>query len=529
MTNDHHKNWFLFIFIALTLYGLTRHQLFDIYTINNDASQHLVWLNQWDGFSSFDETIPFSKLIQPIGFKVMTATLSHFLTVHQLTLLLDFIKCAILFFIASALSNKWFDKGVLRYLFFGALYISACNKGGVLLSRSFASLFILLSVYLETIPSSKKNIPIAINLLLSSITYPPAFVIISSFHLLLSIKSHRFTDLWYSAKQKKIVIGVILLGFLWNLSYSQQISDNELAGKMIDKAFILKDPHAGDKGRVHLRKYWVHPIEELVKISADEVSIFLPVNTSKIPFFVGIFTCFLLVLIIGFAIKNSNISITALILSGFILYAAAILLPFKLFIPKRYPAHTLYFGIFIFMGISKSLPWHKYKITTYILTLALLFALYNGLQFKENDYSPQRSLFEYCEQHIPPGSMIVTNDINLSNMIPYFSNRSVFVSREHQHAIYFENYRNRQDEKMQVWNEIFSTDSIGRLKQLFKEHHIDYLILKPPYFKIANKRVHAPHTLDIVKKDNAMKDYLNDLTEEEIEVGTTTLKVFKVR
>ncbi len=81
------------IILGILIYIQTRHNILNEYVINNDASQHLIWLNNWDNYHPNDETISFSKSIQPIGFSATMLFLSNFMKIKSSVILMDLIKC----------------------------------------------------------------------------------------------------------------------------------------------------------------------------------------------------------------------------------------------------------------------------------------------------------------------------------------------------------------------------------------------------------------------------------------------------
>jgi|GEM_PF-2644720 len=526
-------NFLILIFIFFISYFSTRSSfLFDKYSINNDAANHLVWLKQADLFSPYDKTVPFAALIQPAGIIPIHRFLSFFLSIKATVIVLDVIRFALLSLLSYFTIKKIFPEEKSRLLFFlgiTSLLLMTSITANIGLSRSFATLFILTTIC--ALLYDNKYL-LSAGILLSAIISPPAFLITIVYtaltYIILLLRDR--TSFKTIISKNILVLIVVLIGLTVNIVYSKKISDSEMGGQTIDLAFIKHDPHASAKGRVNLRDIWDHPVKVLNLsvvgmsqnfIPIDKVKYVIPVKKIKhynpyIAVFIlsGLLAAYLLVLVyqkrkdVKDYIGHPSIKI---LLTGLILYALAILLPFKLYIPGRYMEYTYSIGfILLMLAVVKSTPGKKVAMAMVVLILG--YGLYNDIRYREDTYASDATLYTQVEQNMPPKSMTLCNSIEFSNMIPYFSNRSIYGTYENLHAIYFEHYRKMMDEKMAVWNEVFCSSDPKQLSAMLEGNKIDYLLLQYPYYKIVDETVPEPFVIT-ANEHSAMKSALEKTTQ----------------
>lgn len=526
-------NFLILIFIFFISYSSTRSSfLFDKYSINNDAANHLVWLKQADLFSPYDKTVPFAALIQPAGIIPIHRFLSFFLSIKATVIILDIIRFALLSLLSYFTIKKIFPEEKSRLLFFlgiTSLLLMTSITASIGLSRSFATLFILTTIC--ALLYDNKYL-LSAGILLSAIISPPAFlitIVYTALTYIILLLRDRISFKTIISKNISVLI-VVLIGLTVNIVYSKKISDSEMGGQTIDLAFIKHDPHASAKGRVNLRDIWDHPVKVLNLsvvgmsqnfIPIDKVKYVIPVKKIKhynpyIAVFIlsGLLAAYLLVLVyqkrkdVKDYIGHPSIKI---LLTGLILYALAILLPFKLYIPGRYMEYTYSIGfILLMLAIVKSTPGKKVAMAMVVLILG--YGVYNDIRYREDTYASDATLYTQVEQNMPPKSMTLCNSIEFSNMIPYFSNRSIYGTYENLHAIYFEHYRKMMDEKMAVWNEVFCSSDPKQLSAMLEGNKIDYLLLQYPYYKIVDETVPEPFVIT-ANEHSAMKSALEKTTQ----------------
>lgn len=499
--------------IGIILYLITRGQFFiSDYIINNDASQHLIWLNVNADYALEDETITFSRLIQPYGVKFGYETLNYFLTVKESILVFDFIRCLLLFFIVRGIYRRLFDTKLSNLLIFSSLYVTVILIGNIGLPRSFASLFVMGSVYIE-LYQGYKSIKRGMNMLLASLFYPPAFFIVFLFTVIYNaIKIQKNLFPINKPKIKQGIIYFTFLGFSIALLLLQkkQITSHHLAGHMVNMKTIMSDPLYDEHGRVHLKIFWSDPFNTFLhKISA--------LNEYLVPSVVRINPTTEIImglLLLSFSLMYSIIfkkhHISALIFSGITLYWLAIVFPLKLFIPDRFLLYTIVLGGVFFLS---HLFVHKFKYGIYrwsfsgLAFFLLLCVTFNGLQYKINNYSCNKLLYESVKKNTKKKSMLICNNLQITDMIPFFTNRSVFTSYENLHAVYFTAYKEIQDEKMAARNLIFGSNNEFSVENALKENSIDYLLLEEPFFSITDDFELLPYSFN-VKMGSGLKKLL---------------------
>jgi hypothetical protein len=518
------KSQLIMTILGILIYVQTRHNILNEYVINNDASQHLIWLNNWDNYHPNDETISFSQSIQPVGFSATMRFLSNFLNIKSSVILLDIIKGIILLFVSISLSEKWFNENRIKYLFFAALFIVSLNLGNILNSRSYSTVFILLAIYFESNSFTKKSYFQATNLLISSVFYPPSFLIISAFYFIVNLRIKDHNSLFLFTKNNWVILIAICLGLSYNLYNGYELKHNTLVGETINKEFILTDPHVGVHGRVNLIKYWDKPFSAFLGAIPK---LFILKNIIALKFTLYVFL--LLILVTYFCSNKFQKNSIALILAGIILYVLAVLFPFKFYIPNRYMHYSFGIGLLVFFGMNYVHTPVKKHIYNLIMLVLFSSAIINNIIYSENDFSDLKELYNKCEKNIPPKSMIITNDLKVANMLPYFSKRSVFVSYENLHAIYFKNYREKQDAKMKAWNAIFSTTNQKRLQQLIDTNHINFLVAKEPFFRIINpKDVPLSYRVDSFSGKNALENHSNLELVSEFKVKNENYRIYSL-
>ena len=499
--------------IFVVIYFATRGTfLFDKYSINGDASQHLVWLKQVEGFFPTDETVGFSRLIEPIGYKLIYRAFLTCFDLKTASVILDIIRCTILFLLSFFIVKKQFGTNKNRVLFYAAiatLFLATATMGNIGIARSYASIFIMGTVCSLLY---KNNYALAVNLLVASVVYPSAFLI----SIVYAAFTYLFTAINEKTSIKKLfivslpVVVAIVVGLAINVMHSNEIINDKSGGEVINLDFIKHDPHATQEGRVNLIQFWDHPVTVLTHIIFGYTTQFVPIKavTHSLPLksaksynpdkiiavLAALFAVYLLYLLYS---KRKglrwyvNYPSVKLIVSGIILYSAAIILPFKLFIPGRYIDYTFVIGVaFLIVELIRSAPNSNAMKVVGVLFFGTY--IYTNVNYTEDSFKEDSQMFTEVANSIPPKARILCNSIYFQDMIPIFSNRSVFNNYESLHAIYYKHYRDTQDEKLRVWNQIFSTNDPAELAALLDKNEINYLLLRAPYDKIIDEKVPAP-------------------------------------
>jgi hypothetical protein len=464
------------------------------YAANEDASQHLTWLNDPKGFSPFDDTVGFIRdCLAPRGFYWVNRLAGLFLSPHDAVSLIDFLRCSLLFTLAYLIVLKMSGRSWIGLLLFYVLFHLSIIIGDVGMPRSFASVFLLTCFAAET-GIGRRYSMWSFGILASSLFYPPCTLILCVafllVHVLKWIQTRRFP--WPGNLNAALILVAVSVAALVSISASDGIRESPIGGPTVDRSSILKDPHYSEKGRVNLRIFVESPVPTYFKTSRNEFRNLLPVDSkawTPLTRLLVVIGCFMVWAFVR-RMHGADMAL-AVFLSGILLYFLAVALMFRLFTPNRYIQYTL-LPSFMMLGAvlckaSEHLSAREEKLRGILVALILgftaLFLRPSGL----TDFSSHSKLYEAVERHVKPGQMIATNNLKVGDMIPWFNGRSVYVNYENQGtAVFYKGQIRNLDRKMSVWNDIFNLQSVDSLAVLLEENHIDGLLLQAPYHGIAD-------------------------------------------
>jgi hypothetical protein len=521
-------NW-LFLAIGAICYLLTRKSMYlNNFVVADDASQHLLWMNNLDNYFENDETIAFSSLIQPISYKSVLNTLNNLFGKSRALLIFDFIRVGLCFILCSLISKPKVDsqKQILLYLaMFTAIFSWAISFNDTNMARSYTSVFLLFFIYRE-LQTFKIGFLDILVLSIALVFYPPVGLILVTLYgfrfLLLLIKGNRITQIFPLTIQNGLSLVLLLISITFLYGNSISIATSQIGGNSIDKNFILNDCHVGENGRIVLLPFWKHPVESIITVFLNTIS-----SSSLMNFAVIIFILLLFQVNNFFGKNKINLLV---ILSGIILYFIAIIFPFKLYIPSRYPSMVIELvaililsNFLFFSGFNK-----RTRSLSYICFVFLCIISFENLKFRERNFGRDERLYEYLSLNIPKGAYIFSNGLQICNMIPYFSKRSVFVNLEMLHAVYFEKYRNIQDEKMKNWSTVLSSIKVHEVVNVFKTKGITHVLLKKPYFNVIDKKLPCPYELP-KHESRALRLYLLNKEFDVFVSGRDSFRLYALK
>jgi hypothetical protein len=487
------------------------------YSVNDDVSQQLIWLNDPDGYSPHDETVTFSKMYIPKGYALLYEAAGSLFSNQWAILSIDLIRClCVILLLWSILVKRGLDSWLGLALFLLLFQISM-TIGDVGMPRSYASLFLLAAWAAETGVGRRYTLWSAA-IALSGLFYPPSTVILGFVflfvHAMQWIRTRRFPwPGWFPSGLMLVSVSVALWAAT---SASRDIRESPLGGPPIDKEFMLKDPHGSPQGRVDLRQFLKTPAYVYLKSNVIEIRKFIPVKLGGERLIFS--TCVLIGICMFWAsyrgVKGADPA-AATFLSGPVLYLLAVILAFRLFQPNRYVQYTLLPSLMMFLvaGAAKlgGLEGRWAKPLKGLLLLLVACFVVSLKPRGYGDFKSHAKLYENVRRHVAPGRMIALNSLNTGNMIPWFTGRSVFVNYENLHAIYYRRQIELQDSKMAVWNRIFSLRSRDSLVGLLQENRIDALLLQEPYHALADTAtIPAPYPRTW-NDDNALRSLLEEM------------------
>lgn len=478
------------LLVATGSYLWTRFpMLVSVYAINDDASQHLIWLNPSEGYSPYDDTIAFSRLIVPRGYALLVSLVGRWFTNHTTIILVDLIRCLGILWLLFRLVIHRGKGSWLGLLLFYILFHLASTIGDVGMPRSFATLFLLMACVAEA-RIGRRYLLWGAAILLSSLFYPPTTVILGVtflfVHIFQWVRTRQFP--WPGIPSSAILLVSVLLAAACIMSASRAIHESPIGGSAIDRDFILHDPHASPEGRANLRQFLESPVYVFLRSGQFELRKVVPVDVG------GQRGMFLLVIGLGAVAllatlrgsRDAGMSL-ALYLSGIVLYGLAVLIALRLYQPNRYVQYTWLPSLMMLLlallpaGRTSEDSWHWPRRT---LVAALLAMIAYSLTPPRMDFRGHRALYENLSRLVAPGQRIATNSLALGNMIPWFTGRSVYVSYENLHAVYYRSQIRLQDQKMANWQRMFDLRSSDSLSSLLRECRIDGLLLQEPFHAI---------------------------------------------
>jgi hypothetical protein len=509
------------LLIAVAAYLWTRMPLLkSSYAANDDASQHLPWLNDPKGFSPFDDMVGFIRdCLAPRGFYWVNRLAGQFLSPHDAVSLIDFLRCSLLFMLVYLIVLKMSGRSWIGLLLFYVIFHFSISLGDVGMPRSFASVFLLTCFAAET-GIGRRYAMWSFGILASSLFYPPCTLILCTAFLLVHalqwIRTHRFP--WPGAWNASLILVAVAVAALVSTSAGARIHESPIGGPTVDRSSILEDPHNSEKGRVDLRMFIESPVPTYFKSSRNELRNLLPVGANVWTPLTSLLVVIACCMVWAFVrrMRGADMAL-AVFLSGILLYFLAVALMFRLFTPNRYIQYTLLPSIFMFIAVlsqpAQGLPpverVGRGLLLAVMLGSTVIFSKgSSGLKY----FNTQSELFRNVERHVAPGQMLVTNNLNAGDMIPWFNGRSVYVNYENQGtAVFYKGQIRNLDRKMSVWHRIFSLRSRDSLVGLLQANHIDALLLQEPYHALADTvSITAPYPRTW-NDDNALRSLLGEM------------------
>lgn len=507
------------------------------YSITGDASQHLLWLNDEKGYSPWDDTVDFSKLIVPRGYKWIHESAASILSNHHAVLLIDLLRCVLLFLLLHKILSRPKHVSWLTPLLFYLLFHLSITIGDIGMPRSLATLF-LLTAFAAELGIGNRYAMWAAALGASSLYYPPCAVIIGVVFLLV----HAFQ--WFRERRFPrpgiTSVGIMLLAVIVSYaavtSSSRRILESPIGGPSIDKSFMLTDPHNSEQGRINLRQFVTTPVYVYLKSNRIELERVMPKAWNGYHRLFSVISLAIGCCMVWASIRGMRGADMALAtyLSGAILYFLAVAIAFRLYQPNRYVQYTMLPSIIMFLIVlchnHGSWASSGSRVGNALFLSLLLCAAIFVRPVDFGRFGGDATLYENVRRHVGQGRMLATNNLKLGDMIPWFTGRSVFVNHESLHGVYYMRQIELQDRKMSSWNRIFNLGSRDSLVSLLQENHIDGLLLQHPYHAVADTAdIPAPHPRGW-KEDNALRTLLEGMDPKaEFVSGNRTFRYYDLK
>lgn len=504
--------------VGLAIYAWTRFPMLDSkYNVTGDVSQHLIWLNDPSGYSAFDESISFSRdCIVPRGYLFLNTLAGKFFEPRNALLFVDLVLCSILFVIIFLTVSRLSGRSWLGLLLIFVLFHVSVTFADIGVPRSFAILFLAICFAAE-VGIGRRYLMWSAGILLSSLFYPPCTLILClSFVILHSLQwmqTGRFP--WPGTGAASLLAVAVATAALVSVQSTRRITESPIGGPLVDRSFILKDPHNSKQGRVNLRRFVLEPVKTYLFSTRTEVKRVLHLRNSDsvIPAIVAFGIGCLILWACFRRLKGAEMALSVY-LSGILLYFLAVALMFRLYAPDRYVIYTLIpscLMLFVSMsvpgaGLSVSEGRVRKSLSAFLVGCTALFLRPSG----SANFSNHAAVYENVRLHVAPGQMIATNNLKIGDMIPWFTGRSVFVNHEMLHTVYYLRQIELQDRNMSAWQRIFSLRSMDSLQNHLRENHIDGLLLMEPYHALVDTAfIPAPHGRSW-NEDNALRSFVDE-------------------
>lgn len=466
--------------------------LVDPYVLNNDLPQHLLWLYPADWGDSFYPAT--AELIQPWGYAGLTRALTWLVSVDTLTRYGPLL---------SLLLTVGFGYGLLRRYFSWAIAIGGALLIGHLsyppavgfFSRAFCVPVLLAFGYYWL---RRKDWGVVAALLAAALFYPPALLIQGGL-LGVYCASDLFNS-WrkgvvepsrrYSRDQRParngagrrwlLLLGAALLSGGLVLVKTAQLHGDARIGPFVAAEEIRADPEFGAGGRVNFR-------QELKTTTAGMLRYSLHKNlqwpAAPWSYYLG----GLLWAALAWWQRRTPLAhfdrwMVLLLLSCCFWHWQAQLWVPRLFVPDRflsYPGHLLA-GLLVVRLLGGLTPRRVGWLAGGGLLLLQLGYLYftRPIPWESlTGYGALRDVYTAVAE-LPPRAKVAAPPW-VADMVPVFARRSVLLSNESAHALYFRGYRNEITERWQDFVTAYTAhpDEGALLQDFLRKHNITHLLI----------------------------------------------------
>ena len=478
--------------------------LADQLRVQQDAVQHFLWL--YDGAWGADFYARASGVIQPWGYKAVVALMGQFtdpLTVSRYgPLLLVWLTVSLSF-------------GILRQ-FYPLLYAAAgallVNHFGMKIMVGFlahAWCVPVLLGYGYALVVVRKPWATGLALVLSALIYPPA--------LLVNAGISGCWVLWRTIQRPKLLLThwPLVVGLLaavgiaglqsWYVQRAPQI------GPLFDQESLLSMPEFRGGGRVNFRSMATQASDRYFRFFLHK---YLPLADGR---------WFAWLVVVTFAVtswinyrKLGRLSfwLAAWAISTVLLFIVAKPLIPLLFIPDRYvdyPWLPLAPLLVIVCTGWFVLKWSRRWVTG----LASAAILAYGLHYRHPTTLPyvaakhDREL--YTAVAALPDTVTVAGPPTIMSQVPMLSRRSVVVTQEAAHALYFRRYYDYVTPRLedQLIAYTAPADSIQRVVEFAEKYGVDHFIVSPKHLNGGKSYAFEPHNQRYAAavRDRSPKDF----------------------
>lgn len=494
--------WIALFAAAFALAGWAhRATLGEPYVVNNDTHQHIYWMQQWSDPELFADDLltVYARDYQPRGFRALYRAASRWIDPLVLSRWLPLALFALSVVVAARIG-----RAVGRRLARGSPSQGAsperARDAGLYGALASASLFALSPIFLHKMAGGHPRafaVPIllltldlllhhrhralALLLPLAATLYPMAALLAAGTATLTLLPSLRSAG-WRRAAAP-VALGLLLAAAVLVGEYA--VGADPRIGPPASGAELRASPAMYAGGRqAHLPT--PGPLEivgESLRRALPNLRAALPGNPPRAlakPQLWVIYGLLALALLLHLRRRlRLPAELLALLVAGYALYAAAELLFFRLFLPRRYLMYTLPLLVVLVLGAlagyaitrlpARARPWAALALLAPVLATAPAL---DGVGL--DDYSEHAELYAYLRT-LPKDSLIAPFP-TLGDGIPTFSARRVWISYELSNP-YFGAYWSEISRRLDTFFAAYYAADLEPAARLCREHAIDVLVV----------------------------------------------------
>lgn len=475
-------DWFWVTVGTFVLYLIAHHSaFFSPYIINDDARQQLFWMQRWLDPNLYPPDLlnQYARLYVPWGVQGVYYLASFFMG----PLAFSKILCGILYISTGTLiyltgrqvGGKKLGLCILSIYWFIPFFLHAMSGG---LARAFATPLLFFFLYGWLV---KSRWIVALALLLQSLFIPYVFILCGGASGLAWI----IWRLKLSSSPPFLVCSgdflvaalacALLLGWKWQMSRAG-------FGPLPWQSEMVGNPEFSASGR-----FLILPVPSILH------ELFIRPFEFIAPFrdgnnMIGIVGVIVIIPVMIFGGLHSDwdkwrpylIPLVCLATSSLLLYAAARILLFKLFLPSRYLEYSVNVGYCLVMGIClHGLIFNRLSLSNrkVAICLGLIFLLgcMRNTGIGLYDYSQDKALYTAVQDNTPVGAMIAGPPHLMDNVLT-FGKRNVFASYELAHPWNMGYWSILKPRLMEFFEAYYSNDR-GKVAVFCRKNRIDYLVV----------------------------------------------------
>lgn len=522
------------LYLGVIIYVETP-SLKDRYTVNGDIRMNHFWMAQFQDKTLFlnDLLADYSKFFQPYGFVFIYFILSQFMDPIWLSKILPlflFPLTGIFLFRLGRYINGNLAGFLLAVLFLNFRPFIQNFIGGN--ARAFFLPLLVIFLYYFTKREARK---VMVVLVCQSLFYPisfllSAFVYTLSFLVLKKKENSAFKKLETKPQNKTQFLArvpsKILKTFLnYRLSFDVNKKRIVMFGAtmlmcffmLLPKYIIPRDPVMGGSFTLNqmrtMPEFYQGGRRPILPFTPLLTIIYKRVNDPLISYFLILFLIFL-----GKRVIKIPRELWYFLIASMLLYKAACIFAYRLYIPQKYIMFSLPLFLFILLAINFPIFLKKMKYQVLKISLVVLFIflsyhwygskIYAGLSQASHN---RKNLYRFISSL--PKDIILSGHPRDIDEIPLFTQRKVLVTYElsNPHLV---GYYNKIKERTFDFFDAYYTDNWRDVIDFCKEYSVDYLIVNRRHFSeeyiIKGEFYFEPFNTYIKEKVKGTRDFVLD-------------------